>query len=88
MIGTIFGEVVLLRNAGSQGAPSFPEMTTLVELLPGDAGAKQIKRVPFEDGAPVAPGCLGNTLDPIRVSANLTSNVIFQRILFTAGEKY
>ena len=56
VIGTILGEVVLLRNAGSQGAPSFPEMTTLVELLPGDAGAKQIKRVPFEDGAPVAPG--------------------------------
>ena len=56
VIGTIHGEVVLLRNAGSQGSPSFPEMTTLVEPLPGAAGAKQIKRVPFEDGAPVGPG--------------------------------
>ena len=56
LIGTIYGEVVLLRNAGSQGAPSFPNMTTLVEALPGDAGAKQIKRVPAEDGSPVAPG--------------------------------
>ena len=56
VIGTIHGEVVLLRNAGSQGAPSFPEMTTLVELLPGEAGAKKIKRVASENGSPVAPG--------------------------------
>jgi len=56
VVGTIYGEVVLFRNAGSKGAPTFPEMTTLVELLPGKAGSKQIKRVPAKDGSPVAPG--------------------------------
>ena len=56
MIGTIFGEVALFRNTGAKGAPVFTGMTTLVELLPGVAGSKQIKRVPAEDGMPVAPG--------------------------------
>ena len=56
IVGTIYGEVVLFRNAGTKGAPSFPEMTTLVELLPGAAGSKQIKRVIGKDGSPVAPG--------------------------------
>lgn len=56
VIGTIFGEVALFRNTGAKGAPVFTEMTTLVELLPGVAGSKQIKRVPAEDGLPVAPG--------------------------------
>lgn len=56
VMGTIRGQVVLLRNAGSQGKPDFPEMTTLVEALPGDSGSKQIKRVLAEDGSPVAPG--------------------------------
>lgn len=56
VIGTIRGEVVLLRNAGSKGEPAFPEMTTLVEALPGDSGSKQIKRVPAKDGLPVGPG--------------------------------
>jgi len=56
VIGTIQGEVALLRNAGSEGEPMFPELTTLVEALPGESGAKQIKRVSAEDGSPVAPG--------------------------------
>lgn len=56
VVGTIYGEVVLLRNQGTQGEPSFREMTTLVELLPGEAGAKMIKRVAAKDGSPVAPG--------------------------------
>ena len=57
LIGTIRGEVVLLRNAGEKGKPSFPKMTTLVEALPGESGSKQIKRVPTaKDGAPVGPG--------------------------------
>lgn len=56
VVGTISGEVVLLRNAGSANAPKFPEMTTLVELLPGKAGPKRIKRVLSKDGLPVAPG--------------------------------
>ena len=56
VIGTIRGEVVLLRNAGSKGEPAFPEMTTLVEALPGDSGSKQIKRVAVKDGLPVGPG--------------------------------
>jgi len=56
VIGTIRGEVVLLRNAGSKESPAFSEMTTLVEALPGESGSKQIKRVPGKDGSPVAPG--------------------------------
>lgn len=56
LIGTIYGEVVLLRNLGSKGAPAFSEMTTLVELLPGKAGSKKIKRVAAKNGSPVAPG--------------------------------
>ena len=56
VIGTIRGEVVLLRNAGSKGKPEFPEMTTLVAALPGKSGSKQIKRVLAKDGSPVAPG--------------------------------
>ena len=57
LIGTIRGEVVLLHNAGSKGEPSFPEMTVLVEAFPGDAGSKQIKRIPAaKDGSPVGPG--------------------------------
>ena len=56
VIGTIRGEIVLLRNAGSKGSPAFPEMVTLVEALPGESGSKQIKRVPAKDGSPVAPG--------------------------------
>ena len=56
MIGTIYGEITLLRNAGSKGKPTFPEMTTLVEALPGDSGAKLVKRVPANDGVPVGPG--------------------------------
>lgn len=56
VVGTIHGEVALFRNAGTKGAPEFPEMTTLVELLPGPAGSKQIKRVPAKDGLPVGPG--------------------------------
>ena len=55
-IGTIRGKVVLLRNAGSQGKPDFPEMTTLVEALPGPSGSKQVKRVLAEDGSPIGPG--------------------------------
>ena len=57
VIGTIRGEIVLLRNAGSEGEPAFPEMTTLVEALPGKSGSKQIKRVAAaEDGSPIGPG--------------------------------
>lgn len=56
VIGTIRGEVVLLRNAGSKGEPAFSKVTTLVEALPGKSGSKQIKRVPAKDGSPVAPG--------------------------------
>ena len=56
VIGTIRGKIVLLRNAGSQGKPDFPEMTTLVEALPGESGGKQIKRVLAENGTPVGPG--------------------------------
>ena len=56
VIGTIRGEIVLLRNAGAQGKPDFPEMTTLVEALPGPSGSKQIKRVLAKNGSPVAPG--------------------------------
>ena len=46
----------MLRNAGTKGSPTFPQMTTLVEALPGASGSKQIKRVPALDGSPVAPG--------------------------------
>ena len=56
VIGTIRGEVALFKNAGSKGKPEFAEMTTLVEALPGESGSKQVKNVPAEDGAPVAPG--------------------------------
>lgn len=56
LIGTIRGEVVLLRNAGTKGKPAFPKMTTLVEALPGASGSKQIKRVPAKDKLPVGPG--------------------------------
>lgn len=58
VVGTIRGEVVLFRNAGSKGKPAFPEMTTLVKALPGPSGSKQIKRVAAaKDGeGPVGPG--------------------------------
>ncbi len=57
LIGTIRGEVVLLRNAGTKGKPVFPKMTTLIAALPGASGSKQIKRVPAaKDGSPVGPG--------------------------------
>jgi len=56
VIGTIRGEITLLRNAGVKGKPEFPELTTLVEALPGEAGPKQIKRVSAEDGKPIGPG--------------------------------
>ena len=56
VIGTIRGEVVLLKNAGSKGKPVFPKMVTLIKALPGASGSKQVKRVPAKDGAPVAPG--------------------------------
>ena len=56
VIGTIRGQVVLLRNAGTKGNPVFPSMTTLVEALPGDSGSKQIKRVAAKDGGPIGPG--------------------------------
>ena len=56
VIGSIYGEVVLFRNTGTKGSPKFSKRTTLVELLPGKSGSKQIKRVQGKDGAPVAPG--------------------------------
>ncbi len=57
LIGTIHGEVLLLQNVGSKGAPAFAEMTSIVELLPGKAGSKKIKRVEAaKAGGPSAPG--------------------------------
>lgn len=56
LIGTIYGEVVLLENTGSKGSPKFSEMTTLVEPFLGRAGSKQIKRVPSKNGLPAGPG--------------------------------
>ena len=56
LIGTIYGEVVLLHNMGSKGEPAFLEIATLIEPLPGKAGSKKIKRVPAKDDGPIAPG--------------------------------
>ncbi|MCK0132645.1 VCBS repeat-containing protein [Flavobacteriaceae bacterium F08102] len=56
LIGTIYGEVFLLRNTGSKGSPEFSEVTTLVEPYLGRAGSKKIKRVPSKNGSPVGPG--------------------------------
>lgn len=56
LIGTIYGEVLLLQNTGTKGSPVFSKVTTLVEPFLGRAGSKKIKRVPSKDGSPVGPG--------------------------------
>jgi len=56
LIGTIYGEVLLLQNTGSKGSPEFSKTTTLVAPFLGRAGSKKIKRVPSKDGLPVGPG--------------------------------
>ncbi len=56
VIGSIYGGVYLLDNTGTQGAPRFEGITTLIPPLPGDAGSKQIKLVDNVAGQPSAPG--------------------------------
>lgn len=56
LIGTIYGEVLLLQNAGSKSSPEFSEITTLIQPYLGRAGSKKIKRVPSKEGQPVGPG--------------------------------
>ena len=45
-----------MQNTGVKGSPKFDRLGTLVEPLPGESGAKEVKRVPVKDGQPVGPG--------------------------------
>ncbi len=56
LVGAIRGGVYLLQNTGTKGSPKFDELATLIEPLPGDSGAKQVKRVQMKDGQPIGPG--------------------------------
>ena len=56
LVGAIRGGVYLLQNTGAKGSPKFDELATLIEPLPGDSGAKKVKRVQMKDGQPIGPG--------------------------------